>query len=335
MLSTLTIALVLSGQIGDAPDRLITEQGIELSQDGRIFVFFAALNALGYSYETEHEKPPLQSPVFHPVRKQTREALRKLEQGGKLEGVRRFVQKHPAPIEAYLAAILAHDLGLTAAKSIPASGKKVAGIVKELKKVGTDPEVIALSDALALDQRRFAKELKGRLEKDFQVARNFLGDNGFVGPNDLIVIPNPLDAHAAVRTVSVGGATYLVVGPGYPTAQTAILGAALQPLATGWAKEGFARSPKLKAAWAGLKGSRRITGRYGSGESYLAATLAHAVAFKIHRKADPKSSFGEDDFVDAQNRKRLRWSRAALSAIGSTSSGFSRAAGKVIGRLSP
>ena len=44
------IALALSapvGQIAEAPDRLVTPYGVELTSDGRVFVLFAALNGLG------------------------------------------------------------------------------------------------------------------------------------------------------------------------------------------------------------------------------------------------------------------------------------------------
>src|SRR5579864_1523492 len=80
----------------DAPDRLITEQGLELRSDERVFVLFAALNALGYSEETERKGPPLRAPVFHPIRETVREALRKPDEAAKMSAVKAMFEQNPA-----------------------------------------------------------------------------------------------------------------------------------------------------------------------------------------------------------------------------------------------
>ena len=63
MLASAVALAASTGQIADAPDRLISAHGIEIVSDGRVFVLFAALNGLGYSDETQRKGPPLRAPA--------------------------------------------------------------------------------------------------------------------------------------------------------------------------------------------------------------------------------------------------------------------------------
>src|SRR5687768_3036022 len=77
LLSAFALTFPTASGISDAPDKLITAHGVEIRNDERVFVLFAALNGLGFSEETQRKGPPLRAPVFHPLRAQIRDALRK------------------------------------------------------------------------------------------------------------------------------------------------------------------------------------------------------------------------------------------------------------------
>lgn len=310
------LALTPAGQIADAPDRLITAHGVELSSDGRVFVLFAALNALGYSDESERKGPPLRAPVYHPVRESVREAVRKLDPA-KLAELRKFIEQHPAPIEAYLSAVLAQDLALDKPiDELPASAKNLAGVVPLIKKLGAEPALTKIFDDVALEQRKHALELMGRLDKTFAAAPQHVGGTGLRAPGRLVVIPNPLDSHGAVRTVELGKTTYLVVGPGLESATKATLQASLRPLAKTWAAKGYAGAAKLKRHWDGLKGIKSINSRYKDGEAYAAETLTRAVAYKILSSGSVKATTeSEEDFAERESKNGLRWMRAVVQAL--------------------
>lgn len=315
----LTGALALgaaTGQISDAPDRLITPHGVELSSDGRVFVLFAALNALGYSDESERKGPPLRAPVYHPVRGSVREAMRKVEEA-KLGELRRFFDANPATIEAYLAALLAHDLGLDkTVDDLPASAKNLSGVVPLVKKLGADPALTKIFDDVAAEQRKHALELMGKLDKAFNAAGSQLGGGGVRAPGRLVIVPNPLDSHGAVRTVELKNTTYLVVGPGLETATKAALQASLRPLSKAWVSKSYANAAKLKKHWDGLKILKSITTRYPDGESYAAETLTRVITFRALASANGQNASAmEEDFVERETKNGLRWTRAIVQAL--------------------
>lgn len=316
MLNALTsiIALGLSapvGQIADAPDRLITPQGVELSSDGRVFVLFAALNGLGFSEETQRKGPPLAAPVYHPVRAQVREAMRKLDEEGKLAEIRKFFDANPASIEAYAGVLLGHDVALDKpVGDLGGDAKKLAGVVPVVKKLGNDPALTKVFDDVLVLQRKQAMELYGRLDKVFTTGKKHLAVNDLRPSARLVVVPNPLDAHGAVRRVVVADTEYLLVGPGVETAADAVLASALRTTLAPSVKAAYANSPKLKKAWADLKSSKSVSARYADGDAYATETLAQIMAFQI------RGGTNEDDFVDDANKDGLRWARPLLAALG-------------------
>jgi len=315
-LTSLTlIAVTLAGQIGEAPDRLITPQGVELANDGRIFVLFAALNGLGFSEETQRKGPPLAAPVFHPVRTQVREAMRKLDEAGKLTDLRKFFDANPASVESYAAALLSQDLTLEKSSGEPsAEAKKLGGVISVVQKLGNDPDLTKVFEDVLVLQRKHSKELYDRLDKTFVAGKKHLAVAELRPSLSLIVIPNPLDAHGAVRSVYVGDKLYLLVGPGLDTANTAILEAALRSTVFPSIKAAYANSPKLKKAWGDLKPFKSISNRYSDGDAYAAETVAQILSFQIRGGA--AGSPAEDDFVDQATKEGLRWTRPLLLAIG-------------------
>ncbi len=317
------LAMTPVGQIADAPDRLISKHGVELSNDGRVFVLFAALNGLGYSDETKRKGPPLSAPVFHPLRIETRNAMRPLADAGKLDVIRKLFDENPAAIDTYLQAILAHDLGLEAVqKEGTQAATDLAAAVKGLKAIGADPELAKLFDALALRQREHAKQIMAVLDKDFAEAGTYLGTQGLKAPLTVTVIPNPLDAHGSVRRVKVGEHLYLIVGPGLDEARDAVMAATLRPLVATWVEASWGGANLLKRHWDGLKISKRITERFPKPQAYLTETLTRAFVFRIRAKVDGKDADAlAEDFIDAQTKDGMRWTRAVLAALDTVKAG--------------
>lgn len=337
------LALALSapvGQIAEAPDRLITPQGIELVSDGRVFVLFAALNGLGYSEETQRKGLPLAAPVFHPVRAQVREAMRKLDEEGKLADIRKFFDANPASIDAYAAALLAQDLGLDKTTSEPtADVKKLAGVAALVKKLGADPSLAKVYEDALVIQRKQAVELMGRLDKTFAAAKKHLNLADFRGPADLVVIPNPLEAHDSVRVVTVGKTTYLLVGPGLDTATEAVLNAALRPVVRAAVAKSYGNAPKLKKQWSEIKPlNKRIGAEYGEGDVYAAETITQILSFQIRSAVagGAPAAAAEEDFVEQQTKNGLRWTRPFIQNLGNRGAEpIDVTIGKVVPKVTP
>jgi hypothetical protein len=295
----------------DAPDRLFTAQGLELRSDERVFVLFAALNALGYSEETERKGPPLRAPVFHPIRVEVREALRKVDTAG----VKAMFEQNPAEIEVYLEAILASG---TDDKGSSAEAKKIASSLDALTQFRNKAELTKLFDSIAAEQRTIAKDLKARIEKDFAEAQRVLGAQ-VRAPASLVVVPNPLDGHDAVRVVETKERTYIVAGPGFPAAERAVLSHALGPalkkaIDSAWGTAGGQRYAKH---WESLKGTFRNARRYPDGRAYLSENIARVLTFKIRAKVDgrPVTKEAEEDYLDELNKEGFRWSRFVARAL--------------------
>lgn len=316
LLATLFTAGLAAGQIGDAPDRLITQHGVEIANDGRVFVLFAALNALGYSVETQRKGPPLEAPVFHDIRSRVREELRKLEGEGKLDALKAYFEKNPAPLEAYLQALCAQDLALSKTLNAPTGkAKELTAVGPLIAKLGALPEIEALFDKVAADQRELARSLMKVLETDFAEARKLLGSSSYRAPTRLVVVPNPLDAHASARRVQAGGTTYLVVGPGLEHAASAVLATAFRLSAEPWAKAHLGKAAKLKKSWEGLRAVRRISGEYPTAEQYFAENFGQVLAFKVKSRGSKDARSEEEDFFDQTAKDGLRWTRPLLRAL--------------------
>lgn len=336
-MSTLALSgllLALSAAPGeDAPDRLITRHGVELRSEERVFLLFSALNALGYAEETQRKGPPLRAPVFHGIRTDVRDQLRKQRAQGTLEGIRALFDENSAEIEVYLEAVLAAQNGQNA--KISNEAKKLLKPVMVLDDFHREAKLKGVYDAIALAQRKHAKELKTRLEADFDKAAKLLGVSELRAPVQLVVIPNPLDGHDMVRPVHMGETTFLVVGPGFETAQRAVLEAALAPLMRNMLEESWKTAKFFDTSWSTLKDARRITRRYRNPQSYLAESLARAVAFRI-RNAKPTKE-GDEEFVDDQARDAMRWARVALKLIDGATPGttFSDELPKLLPKIHP
>ena len=312
MISTLTLtalAALAPAAPADAPIRLITEHGVELRADEHVFVLFAALNSAGYSEESNRKGPPLRAPVFHEIRVDVRDELRKARDAESMTQVRKLFEANPGELEDYLAAVLGRDDKAKLSKAAQALLPKVTPVLEAFRE---EAKLVALFDKVAEEQRDHAKTLKAVVEKDFVEARRILGDPTMRGPRSLVVVPNPLDGHATVRSVDIGDTRYLMVGPGLDTARAAILEAALRPAMATLVKAAYPRAKGFKRSWDGLKTSRRITSQYPDGADYMAEALTRALAHRVALAGKADAGDADEDFIDAQAQQGMRWARVAL-----------------------
>ncbi|MBI4820104.1 MAG: hypothetical protein HY791_27765 [Deltaproteobacteria bacterium] len=303
LLSTLAVS---TAQLG-APDRLITKHGVELSADGRVFVLFAGLNGLGYSQETEHKGPPLSAPVFHELREKAREAIRPLVADGKLEQLKKTFEGSPAEIDAYVALVLglSNDFAKTDTP-LPPEAETLAAAAGVFRTLSEDPDLQKIFDQLAYEQRQFMKALAAGITADFDKAAGSVAA-GLTAPVSLTVIPNPLDAHGAVRRARVGSRSYLIVGPGEASARRAVLEEALLGRLEQPVKDGLVKAPRLKKAYEGLAAGSKSVRAYGSVEVYAATTLARVLAFRALGGT-------EEELIEREQQRGLAWVRSALRA---------------------
>lgn len=298
-------ALTLSAPTPDAPDRLIGDQGVEFVQDPGVLTLFAALNAAGYSEESRRKGPPLNAPVYHPIRERLRAAMRKRPKAAKaLAGLQRVFSEQPQPLEVYVEAAVAAKPSGPAAKLKPV-------LAPALARFAEDAKLVALFDELAEVQRNAAKQLKEAVDKDLAAASALMHER-VRAPKTLLVVPNPLDAHDSLRRLRVNGRQLWIVGPQLSLARQAVVRAVLSAHLASAAAEAYAASKPLKKSWAQVRRSRRIRARYPSGADYLAQSLAAAIAFKV--SAHPNAAAIEG-FADDQSQAGLRWTRAAFGLL--------------------
>ncbi|MEL6188173.1 MAG: hypothetical protein AAFU79_26405 [Myxococcota bacterium] len=316
-IATFTLLSGLAGAPGDAPMRLVTDHGIELSANEEVFTLFAALNAAGYAEEPKRKGPPLNAPVFHPIREDVREALRAAKSTSSLTAVRKVFETHPETIATYI------EAALSMAPDAPRPSSAASALAKKLAPLGdfrSEASLATVFDRVAGDQRALMKELASALEKDLEAVRKVLGDPGFRAPRAVVVVPNPLDGHGLVRRLTLGGVTYLVVGPGLDEARTAILQAALEPSMSALVATSYGRAGKLSRSWSTLKTSKRITRRWPNGKAYLADALTHAVAHRA-RAGGTATRDADEEFVDVEAKDGMRWARTALKILDDHGSG--------------
>jgi hypothetical protein len=320
--------LAASTTAQDAPDRLITKHGVELRADEDVFVLFAALNALEYNEETRRKGPPLEAPVFHPLRDKVRNALRQAEKKGVTAGIKKLFDENPAEVETYLEAILAGDKDKLSPEATKLKGKLAA-----LDKFRNEAELVELFDEIAEEQRLLGAGLKKNLEADFDAAEKTIGGS-VRAPLSVVVVVNPLDGHDIVRRVTAGETTYLVVGPGLEAAQSTILGNSLRQALAKFVKDGWSNARKFKAHWDGLKSSSRVGRLYRDDETYFTASLANAMVYHV-RAGKTRNKEKDEDFIDQQSNEGMRWARAALRVLDDSKGQMATELAKALSKASP
>jgi IS5 family transposase len=306
-LNVLALTLAVAVQpaaFDDAPTRIITESGVEIRLQEEVFHLFAALNAAGYAEESKRRAPPLQAPVFHPIRVEVRDALRELRDAPVTQAVRDLFESNPYPIEDYLAAMVAgEDDRLT---GHPA---QLAGKLGPLTAFSEEASLQQVFDRLAEDQRKLAIDLAKAIEADLTGAQERIADPDFRAPTELVIIPNPLDSHAAFRTLEVGKRRMVVVGPGLEVGRVQLIETIVTPYLRRAVNGAWGSASKYRTHWDGVKRSKRIARRYKTGKNYLTVALTRSLVHRLQHPGEPEA---DDQFVDEQAREGMRWARIAL-----------------------
>jgi len=291
----------------EAPIKLFTPQGVEIRLDERVFELFAALNAAGYSKESKRRGPPLNAPVYHPLRVEVRDALRELRDEPIVDELRDLFASNPQPVAVYLAALMAEE-GDRISEAAQALKPKLGPI----EEFAEDASLQALFDRLATEQRDLAKTLMKAINEDLAAVRDMV-DSDFRAPIDTIIVPNPLDSHAALEVVEVGPKRFVVVGPDFEEARQNLIVELSKPYLRSAVEQAWGAASKYRSHWDQVKISRRISGRYRNGKNYLTVALAQALAHEVD--ADRKGEAGreaDEEFIDEHAREGLRWARVAL-----------------------
>lgn len=318
----------VGGAPDHAPDRLLTRHGVDIVLDEDVFVLFAALNAAGYSRETERKGPPLVAPIFHPIRADAREALRAARNTNALKEARKVFEAHPVAIEVYLEAILA---GQSASAG---TAKLRDALIPVLTRFRKEAALEALFDRLAERQRTLALTLREDLDKDLGRATKLLGLKALTAPLDLVVVPNFLDGHAEARRVRSKAGRFVVVGPGFSSARAAIVTEVVAATLAASARQAVQGAAAFQQNWESLKASRRIRGRYGHAANYLAQALARAVTHRVRHPKPHRET--DEDFIDDQAKQGIRWARAGLKIVDMPDRGsLPTALAAVIRRVTP
>ena len=332
VLTTLCLGAPL--QSIEAPMLMVTDHGLELASSERIFVLFAALNAAGYSEEPKRKGPPLDAPVFHPIRQEIRDLLRDADDLASFGRLQIVFDRNPESIEAYLEAVLSLEYPVATAEH---KTTQLASKLKLLDSFQREASLREIFDKLVPQQRAHMKSLKAALEKDFRQAARILGEDSLRAPTSLVVIPNLLDGHDITRSVRLGGNVFLITGPTGPdlkASRSAILRIASREHIHEMIKRPYKRAAKLARSWSTLKTSKRITRVWSDGESYLTDALTRSLA---HRVLVPKPQRELDEtFIEAQSKDGMRWARAALRMLDEERAGsLARALPRLLIRAAP
>ena len=291
----------------EAPIQLYTPQGVNIRLDERVFHLFAALNAAGYSAEDKRRGPPLNAPVYHPVRVQVRDALRDRRDAPIVEKLRDLFESHPQPIAVYLEALLAEE-----GDRLSPAAKKLKPELDLIDTFAEEASLQKLFDQLAVEQRDLAKKLMKAIDEDLAAAKEMI-DSDLRAPVNTVVVPNPLDSHTALETIDVGEKRFIVVGPDFDEARQNLVTELAKPYLRAAVGKAWGAAGKYRAHWDQVKISKRISGRYGDAKNYLMVALAHALAHKVD--ADRRGTAGaesDEAFIDEHAREGLRWARVAL-----------------------
>ncbi len=213
------LALMASARQGRAelaPDwyaSLISDQGIELSADTRIFALFSAWNALGYDAGPLARRDPIPRPELSAARATVRQrATMSPELAGLFQA---FMDAHPLPRRAYVAYAVALGPAPTFARgAVPSESAPLAGFETLLARWWAEGKLDRLY-AETLPQYRAA--LKGylpRLDAAFAQADRMLESPHAEKPPPPTVVVNLLDGAGLGYGVRWGAGSVLVVGPG-------------------------------------------------------------------------------------------------------------------------
>lgn len=286
-LTTLSAALALSvlplaASAQDWANSIYSTGGVELRIDERIFTLFAALNELGLDDAPVTREFPIPRREFDPVRRQVRDVMSiSQELRNKFET---FFDKHPLPVQSYVAYTLALGAAPTfkLESAAPAGTDALKGfetILAEFYKAARIQEVFK---KLTNIQREELKRFSPAVDRPIAETRGVLKLKESDDDPLVIVVVNLLDGRGSTYGVTLGDETFLVVGPGKPDGSPI----AEAPIARAFARAELQRvaAGKGRSLKSGNELLREVRSGYGMNvdnlDDYIAESLARVVAIK-------------------------------------------------------
>lgn len=261
---------------------IYTDNGFEVRRDERLFTLFAAFNTAGYDRGLRTRELPFPRLVQHPLRENVRQTL--ATGGEKLRApVDAFLDKHPQPLAAYVAAAL--QLGdaptFTPASPLP---KTLAGLDRMLADYARAAKADKVLASLATPFRTELKRVADAADAPFLALRAAYGLSEEEAAM-LVLMPNPLDAPDSVLAVKSDEDTHVVVLGVPPPDLKLDLAPALKAYSALLARE-QAQSAELGAfegTVSKLVGLRRLE-KGTTAEQVVRDSLEAAVAAKLWSK---------------------------------------------------
>ncbi len=191
---------------------MMTDQGIEVEADARVFTLFAAFNALGYDAGPLARRDPIPRPDLGEVRRTVRQDANM--SAALAAAFQSFLDAHPLPLRTYVAFVCA--LGPApefTPGSEPSESASLRGFEQLLSRYYREAGIAALYQQLLPQYRAalrgYLPDLDGALERADRMLQPQPSDT----PPPVVVV-NLLDAPSKAYGLRRGGSALLVVGPG-------------------------------------------------------------------------------------------------------------------------
>jgi hypothetical protein len=215
------LPLFIGGYAGTAsaevsPDwygSLMSDHGVEVEADQRIFTLFAALNALGYNAGPAARVDPIPRPELSEPRRVVR--AQAPMSAALADAFQSFFDQHPLPLRNYVgfAAALgpAPDFALG---SEPPESAPLRGLEQLLARYYKEGNLGAIYEKLLPQYRAALKGYLPHLDDALAAADKILKSPHGDAPPPPVIAVNLLDGAGSGFGVRRGGGSYLVIGPG-------------------------------------------------------------------------------------------------------------------------
>jgi hypothetical protein len=201
---------------------LLSDGGVEIVSDERVFTLFAALNDLGYNVGPLARKEPIPRPAYPPIRAQVRTtALMSDALAQKFQG---FMDQHPESLATYVA--FTQALGpapeFAVVGKLSERAETLHGFQKLLAQFSAEAKLSPLYVSLGETLRRSLLSYLPQLDPAFGGASRFLPKAA-----PAVVVVNWLDSPTSGFSLFEGSDPTVVVGQPAPTGKTVDLSEAI------------------------------------------------------------------------------------------------------------
>jgi hypothetical protein len=192
---------------------VLSDRGLEIDADARIFTLFSALNLLGYDVGPLARRDPLPRPALSPIRIQVRTAAPMSP--ALADRFQAFFDAHPLPLRTYVAYVLSLGPGPDfAAGSASPEGPSLRGFEQLLTQYYKEAHLDSLYAKLQPQYRAVLKAYLGRVDPAFTDADRLLKISAEAeNPPPPVIAVNLLDGAGRGYGSRQGATAMLVVGP--------------------------------------------------------------------------------------------------------------------------